>query len=415
MRDPHSSAACPAGGLSNTFHLSNRDLEAIYRTCRSQQPLTYLADIDYWAVTRYDDVRSILRDTALFSCEIAMDPITPFSAEMREFLQASNFGGRSNMVANATASHERIRRHAQKGFVPARLQRLEPRVRELADRSIDLFSDAGTTDLIESMLYELPAKVLFLLLGIAESEVANVKRWADNRLLLIFGKLKAEQQMSAARELVDYWHFCVRHVAEKAEDPGDDLTSDLLAECRPGNEGLSLEDVHNTVFGLLLAGHETTTNMSANAVLALLQNDGAWQSLVRDPGAITQAVEELLRYRPSVVAWRRKALKEVEVAGTTIPEGSRLMLFLASANRDEAVFNEPETLQLVRDNARAHVSFGYGSHFCLGAPLARLELQVILEQLTRRLPGLRLAPRQHFEFIETVQFRGPKTLHVRWD
>ena len=198
-------------------------------------------------------------------------------------------------------------------------------------------------------------------------------------------------------------------------EPGDDLPSDMLAARAADESALTLEDINNVVFGLLLAGHETTTNASANAILTLLQEEGAWAALVEDPARIPAAIEEVLRFRPSVVAWRRLARKDVEVAGVTIPAGDRVLCFLASANRDEEKFDDSETFDIERKDARAHVAFGFGNHFCLGAPLARFELQVILEELTMRLPGLRLAAGQSLEMIETVQFRGPKALWAEWD
>ena len=407
--------SCPVSMLSDNFKLGNAQLEAIYAEARSSSPVAYLPDIDFWAVTRFADVKAILRDTDSFSCEIAMEPLVPFTDEMRQCLERGGFAGKSNLVANADKeSHDRVRRHAQKGFYPKRMDALEPRIRALVAENIDAFIKRGEGDLVAEMLYELPARVLFMLLGIPDEEVANVKRWADNRLLLIFGKLTPEKQLEAARELVDYWQYCVRHVENKRLSPGEDLPSDML-ESRAGDDKvLSIMDITLTVFGLLLAGHETTSNMSANAVLALLENEGAWQQLSNEPDQIPNAVEELLRYRPSVVAWRRKTLRPVEVAGTSIPENARLLLFLASGNRDSDVFADPESLDLERENARGHISFGYGAHFCLGAPLARLELKVILEELTRRLPNLRLQQPQEFAFIETVQFRGPTALHVEW-
>jgi len=407
--------ACPVGMLSDNFKLGNAELEAIYASARKDDPVTYLPDIDFWAVTRFDDVKAILKDTARFSCEIAMEPLVPFSDETVQCLKDGGFAGKSNLVANPdTESHDRVRRHAQTGFVPKRMAALEPRIRALVDSTIDEFIDKSAVDLVEAMLYELPAKVLFMLLGIPDDEVSNVKRWADNRLLLIFGKLTKEKQLEAAHELVDYWQYCIRHVDRKQASPGADLPSDML-EARNGDDSiLSMMDITLTVFGLLLAGHETTSNMSANAVLALLENEGSWRKLQEDPDLIPNAVEELLRYRPSVVAWRRKTLEAVEIAGVPIPENSRLLLFLASANRDGNVFDDAEQLQLERKNARAHISFGFGAHFCLGAPLARLELQIILERLTQRIPDMRLKSPQDFSFVETVQFRGPTTLQVEW-
>lgn len=407
--------SCTVGMLSDNFKLGNTALEAIYAAARKDDPVSYLPDIDFWAVTRFADVKAILKDTSAYSCEIAMEPLVPFSDETLQCLKDGGFAGKSNLVANADAeSHDRVRRHAQKGFVPKRMAALEPRIRALVDSAIDEFIDKGSVDLVEAMLYELPAKVLFMLLGIPDDEVRNVKRWADNRLLLIFGKLTKEKQLEAAHELVDYWQYCIRHVENKAASPGEDLPSDMLEARNDDDSVLSMMDITLTVFGLLLAGHETTSNMSANAVLALLENEGAWRKLKDDPDLVPNAVEELLRHRPSVVAWRRKTLKPVEIAGVQVPENSRLLLFLASANRDAEVFDDPESLDLERKNARSHISFGFGAHFCLGAPLARLELQVILERLTQRLPEMRLKTPQEFRFVETVQFRGPTTLHVEW-
>ncbi len=418
MADASSSSvphACPVGMLSDNFKLGNADLEALYASARNKYPVTYLPDIDFWAVTRFEDVKAILKDTERFSCAIAMDPLVPFSDEMVQCLRDGGFAGKSNLVANADAeSHDRVRRHAQSGFVPKRMAELEPRIRTLVDATIDAFIDRKSVDLVAEMLYELPAQVLFMLLGIPEAEVSNVKRWADNRLLLIFGKLTKEKQLEAAHELVDYWQYCVRHVESKKASPGADLPSDMLAARNGDDSILTMMDITLTVFGLLLAGHETTSNMSANAVLALLENEGSWQQLQQNPAHIPNAVEELIRYRPSVVAWRRKTLEAVDIAGVPIPQDSRLLLFLAAANRDGKKFDDAEILDLTRKNARAHISFGFGAHFCLGAPLARLELQIILERLTRRIPDMRLQTPQDFSFIKTVQFRGPTALHVEW-
>ena len=168
------------------------------------------------------------------------------------------------------------------------------------------------------------------------------------------------------------------------------------------------------VYGLLIAGHETTTSMSANAIVTLMRHRDAWERLCADPALIPNAVEELLRFDSSVITWRRKAVKAVEVAGVAIPEGAKLLLALCSGNRDDAHFPEPERLDLDRENAKTHLSFGFGIHYCLGAPLARLELKVILEELTRRLPSLRLVPDQPWEFPPNTSFRGPARLEVEW-
>lgn len=408
-------AGCPAAALSESSKLSNRELEEVFAAARSGSPVTYLADIDFWAVTRYGDIKAILADRETYSASIALDPIQPFSPAVKKYLSESDFSPKPNLVPNDDREHHaRIRKHTQIGFGPRQLKGMGPKIRKLADSAIDGFIDEKPVDLVEKMLYELPAIVLFLVLGIDDEDVGNIKRWADNRLLLTFGRLSEKEQLAAAKELVDYWHYSIAHVRKKRGSPGDDLPSTMLAARSGDDAALSEDEIANVVFGLLLAGHETTTNLSANAVLALLENRDAWLSLVANPDSIGNAVEELIRFRPPAIAWRRKTKEAVEIAGTTIPAGEKLLLMLAAGNRDEAVFSDPDMLEIGRENARSHISFGFGAHFCLGAPLARLELKVILEQLTKRLPDMRLDDRRQSTFVETIVFRGPKELWVTW-
>ena len=406
---------CPVTSLSRSYGLTNAQLDGVLAAARSDTPVTYLPDIDFWAVTRHADVKSILADRESYSASIALDPVDEIAPEVSAYLAENDFASDPLLVPNDDVeNHARIRRHTQIAFGPKRLKVLEPAIRELAARAIDGFLHTRPVDLVAAMLYEFPAIVLFKVMGIDDSAVKNVKRWADNRLLLTFGRLTPEEQFAAARELVDYWKFSVDLVKQKTCSPGDDLPSMMLAARSDAERVLSDEEIANVVFGLLLAGHETTTNMAANAIQSLLENRESWAALVANPSDIRSAVEELIRYRPSVIAWRRKTKVAVEVAGTRIPAGAKLLLYLASGNRDESVFEQGEALDIGRRNARAHLSFGFGAHFCLGAPLARLELATILKELTRRLPSLRLHERSPPAVIETIVFRGPKELWVTW-
>ena len=405
---------CPVGALSDTFHLSNEQLEAVFRRARAESPVFYLEDIDYWAVTTYDDIKTVLSDKARFSSEITLQPLRPIAPEVMERFKARGFSPRPTLSNNESDHHAPVRRVAQAAFSPRRNAKLEPYIRKLVNEAVDGFGSEKRADLVAQMVYELPALVLFKLLGIPEADVQTIKMWADSRLVLSFGKPSVEEQLVAAGHMADYWDYCLELVQQRIDSPQDDLPSDMLAMWRDG-ENIEVEDVNNVVFGLLLAGHETTTNMSANAILTLLQDREAWDAIVARPGLIPNTVEECLRFRPSVVAWRRLTKTEVEVSGVTIPAGQRVLCYLPSGNRDEAYFDDGETFDIHRDNARSHIAFGFGRHFCLGAPLARFELVVILEELTKRLPGLRLAENQDLMPVETVQFRGPRELWVEWD
>jgi len=405
---------CPVSALSDTFQLSNEQLEAVMRRARAESAVFYLEDIGFWAVTRYDDIRTVLSDKERFSAEITLQPLAPVAPEVQALLVERGFAPRPTLSNNEREDHARIRRVTQAAFSPRRNQKLEPYIRQLVNEGVDRFEARGRADLVAELVYELPALVLFKLLGIPESDVQTIKMWADSRLVLSFGKPGLEEQLRAAGHLADYWDYCVELVQKRIQSPRDDLPSDML-EMRNGDDSvLEIQDVNNVVFGLLLAGHETTTNMSANAILTLLQNRPSWKAIVADKSLIPNAVEECLRFRPSVVAWRRLVKADVELSGVPIAAGQRILCYLPSGNRDELHVDDGESFDIYREDARAHVSFGFGRHFCLGAPLARFELAIILEELGRRLPGLRLVEDQDLMPVETVQFRGPKHLWVEW-
>lgn len=406
---------CPVSALSDTFRLTNEQLEAVFWKARRDAPVTYLEDIDFWAVSRYADIKTVLGDKARFSAEITLQPLTPFYPEVQALLQKRNFSPRPTLSNNDRDDHQRIRRPAQAAFSPRRNKKLEPYIRQLVNRAVDGFEKDGRADLVSQLVYELPALVLFKLLGIPEADVQKIKTWADSRLMLSFGKPDLEVQRTAAEHLADYWDYCLDLVQQRIAAPQDDLPSEMLAARNGDDNILTIEDINNVVFGLLLAGHETTTNMSGNAILTLLQEPSNWAAIVADPALIPNAVEECLRFRPSVVAWRRLTTEAVELSGVTVPAGSRILCFLPSGNRDESHVDNGEQLDIRRKEARMHISFGFGRHFCLGAPLARFELDVILQELSRRLPGMRLAPDQDLMPVASVQFRGPRELWVEWD
>ena len=413
--NPEMPAECPVTALSDTFHLSNEQLEAVFRKARAESPVTFLPDIGFWAVTKFDDIKAVLGDQERFSSEITLEPLVPFFPEVGKLLQERGFSPRPTLSNNEREDHARIRRNVQVAFSPKRNKKMGPYIRHLVNEAINSFEADKQADLVAQMVYELPALVLFKLLGIPESDVKTIKMWADSRLILSFGRPSLEDQLVAAGHLADYWDYCLDLVQKRIASPQDDLPSDLL-EVRAGDDSiLTIEDINNVVFGLLLAGHETTTNMSGNAILSVLQDPDSWNAIVADAGMIPNAVEECLRFRSSVVAWRRLAKCDVELSGVSISAGSRLLCFLPSGNRDESRFENGEVLDIQRENARKHIAFGFGRHFCLGAPLARFELQIILEELTRRLPGLRLVQDQDLVPVEAVQFRGPQQLWVEWD
>jgi cytochrome P450 len=380
---------------------------------RRDAPVFHSEDLDYWVVSRYDDVKRVLRDPDTFSNQITLNPIAPWSAEVQRVLEDGGYRARPAMVGTDPPYHTRARKLMSQVFTPRRVSELEPRIRRLANERLDALQPLGRMDLVRDLTYELPALVLFLLLGVPDEDVGLVKVGADHRLLLVWGRPTAEHQIELARGLVTFWHHSERLVERRLRDPGDDLTSELL-RIRGGDDSvLTLGEIASLIFGLLFAGHETTTAFITNCVRQLLER-GRWDDVVRHPESIPAMVEELLRLDSSVIGWRRLALRDTTIAGVSIPAGARLLLLLGAANHDESHFADPGELDPHRANLRDHLAFGFGIHYCLGAALARAETKVVLECLAERLPSLRLVPDQPLSFHPNVAFRGPRSLAIEW-
>src|SRR5206468_7614452 len=253
---------------------------------------------------------------------------------------------------------------------------------------------------------------IFLLLGIPEDEAAQVKKWATNRLLLSFSRPTHEEQMDAARNLLKFWHYCVGLVARRIDNPQNDFASNMLRLRNGDDTVLTVNEINSAAFGLLFAGHETTTTQATNTINALLTERENWDAICADPSLIPNAVEEGLRMYGAVVNWRRRTKCDVEISGVRIPVGSNILISFTSANRDEKYFERPDHFDVRRANARKHLTFGNGIHVCLGAPLARLEVRIMLEELSKRYPDARLVSDRKVEYFPAFAFRLPKSLWI---
>jgi cytochrome P450 len=268
---------------------------------------------------------------------------------------------------------------------------------------------------VAAMSYDLPAMVLFHVLGVPDRDVAQVKAWAGNRIELYYGRPTAAEQVERTRNLVPFWKYVVALVRGKLEKPADDLTGDLI-RMRDGDDSvLTVNEIASVMITLLVAGHETTTAQITNGLLHFLGQRHYWELICHQPALIPAAVEEMMRYDPSVCTWRRMVAHDTRIGGVELPAGANVLLMLNSANRDEEIFQHADDISVPRENVKEHLAFGYGIHYCVGAPLARLEMTVLFEELTRRLPSLRLAPGQKLAYTRNISFRGPIALQVAWD
>ena len=418
--------ACPHSRFGAEFDpLDLSDPFPLLAAARREQPVFYSAAIDYWVVTRHADVKAIFRDHETYTAANTITPIVSFSDAVQEMLAVGDYTPEPVLSNNVPPSHTRIRALVNRLFTPRRMKSFAPAIREIAAQGVRRLREQGPpADIVAALTYEYPAQVLFHVLGVPEADVPQVKAWAGNRILLYYGRPTAEEQIELTRHLVPFWRYVVALVAEKARvaalcdrkkrDPQDDLTSDLI-RMRGGDDAvLTLNEIASCMITLLVAGHETTTAQINNALLRLLTERARWEALCATPPRIPEALEELMRYDPSVCTWRRLAVKESTIGGIEIPAGANLLLMLNAANRDEAVFPEPEEIQFGRQNLKEQLAFGYGIHYCVGAPLARLEMAILLETLLRELPALRLVAGQEIAYSRNISFRGPLALRVTW-
>ncbi|MDP3768706.1 MAG: cytochrome P450, partial [Dehalococcoidia bacterium] len=285
-----------------------------------------------------------------------------------------------------------------------------PHIQEIVDELLDEIDDAQQFDLVRDLAYPLPVIVIAEMLGVAPEHRDRFKRWSDDIVATLGGPLVAsevqERGRQSAFEMAEYFRAVI---AERRTEPKEDLLSGLIAAEERG-EVLSEEELLATCILLLAAGNETTTNLIGNGMLALLRNRDQLELLRSDPSLTQPAVEEFLRYDGPVQGTGRVALEEIEIGGQVMQEGELAFCMLAAANRDPAVFENPEQLDITRQNNQ-HVAFGFGIHYCLGAPLARAEGQIAFETLLRRMPNPQLATEQ-LEWGGTFILRGLKRLPI---
>jgi cytochrome P450 len=326
---------------------------------------------------------------------------------------AFNLLHRNSLLENEPPTHTRLRRLVSGAFGRGHIERLRPWVGELAARLVDdvaaHIDTDGEADLLELVAAPLPVEVIAELLGVPAEDRALLQPWSNAIVKMYEFGLPDEQRARAelaAAEFVGYLRELIGHRRRK---PGSDLVSDLVAETDADGGKLTEDELVATAVLLLMAGHEATVNVIGNGVFALLQHRDQWQRLVDDPGLTATAVEELIRFDSPLQLFERTATAEVEVAGIVLHPGDKIAALLGAAARDPKVFAQPNTLDISR-SPNPHLGFGAGIHYCVGAPLARIEVGATLTALTKRLPKLELAaePVRRSEFV----IRGLRSLRL---
>lgn len=406
-------SGCPAQHGYQPF--AQDDPFPSYAALRAEAPVAYDERIGYWIVTRYDDIKAVFADWETFSSENAQAPVRERAAEAKRIMADGGFTAYSGLSARVPPEHTRIRKVAGKAFTPRRFRVLEPTIRGNVVRLIEqmLANPDRTGEIVRDLAYDIPTITILTLIGADVTKIDTFKRWSDSRAAMTWGDLSEDEQIPHAHNLVDYWAECRRLVAEAHETERDSLVGDMVRMQREGDE-ITDHEIASLCYSMLFAGHETTTTLISNLVRELLSHPDQWRQIIEEPGRIPGAVDETLRYSPSIVGWRRRALKDAEIGGVAIPRGSDILLLMGSANRDETHFEDPEVFDITRPNAREHLAFGYGIHYCLGNMLAKLQAKIALEELVRLAPELRLAEDADIHFGENLSFRAPLAVPVNW-
>lgn len=393
---------------------------------REEAPVEWIEELGCFAVTRYDDVLEVVRNPELFSSRMPTGPqatnktmgilqeILMEDADMRELLSDGLPVGTTPVLLMADPPvHDRQRNLVNRAFSPRRVRELEPEIRALADELIDRFVARGECEFVQEFAVGLPLTVIARALGVPEADMPSFKRWSDDFVVAIGNHLLSKERLaSMLRSQVEFAAYFTEQIERRRTEPGDDLISDVVHARIDGTEPLSREEMLGMFSQFLVAGNETTTKLLASAMLRLTREPQLVARLRADRSLIGGMVEEALRLDAPVQGLFRQANRETTIGGVTIPAGASVWVLYASANRDEAQFPDGEILDPTRDNSKAHLSFGQGIHYCLGASLARTEGRIAFEALLDRLDDLALRPGSGLDYEPSYALHGLRELWI---
>jgi len=338
---------------------------------RANAPVYFDEANGVWGITRYADLKAIAADPATFSNSGGIRP---------------DFGPLPMMIDMDDPDHLRRRKLVNKGFTPRRVRDLEPSITAACDEILDAVCERGTADLVGEIAAPLPMIMIGDALGVAPEDRADLLRWSDDMVSGQSATAPESAMLAAAEAYGDFGAYAASAIAARRAAPTDDLLS-ILVHAEVDGDRLDDDEILHEALLILIGGDETTRHVISGGVHALLDTPGAWDRLRADRSLLPTAIEEMLRWVSPIKNMARTVTRDVEIGGQPLRTGQKLLLLYPSANRDEDVFADPFTFDLER-SPNDHVAFGFGTHFCLGASLARLEIRIMLERLLDRLPDL---------------------------
>ena len=408
---------CPVANDFDPFEGMPHDF---FTEARRERPVFYHHDIHGYVLTRYDDCKELLSNrsgnvsaNAALLFHLNVEPIP----EAMQILQESGFDFSPTVVDEDGEDHRLHRAISQPPFLINRVRPLEAYVRRQVTERLDAIIDRGEVDIVEALIYEVPATVILHMYGVPDEQMGMIKGFRGPWAIFIWGNPDTEVQLTTAKMMSAFGEWARGIVDARIAEPGDDIVSETIGLLR--EKGILEESrpwLNSYALNFVMAGHETTTNTASYGLYHLLKYRDQYQALVDDPSLIPNAVDEILRYSTGVPTWRQRVLTDTDFHGVTVPAGSVVYAAINSANRDEDVFgSDAETFDVRRANAKRHLTFGTGVHTCMGNHLAKMEIQIMLEELTKRLPHLELVEDQELHFSPNTSQRGPESVYVRWD
>ncbi|MBD8499714.1 cytochrome P450 family protein [Paenibacillus arenosi] len=368
-----------------------RDFSSLYKKLsETDEPLHRMDDFfgmgAAWVAYKYDDVAGILKDARFVKNmkHLTSNPSNEGSKTVQSLLQ--RFQSMPNMLTVDPPDHTRLRRLASKAFTPRMVEELQPRIQQIADELLDAVQAQGTMNIVEDYAYPLPIKVISEMLGVPASDHIRFREWTRTISNSALDPTKLEEVENALEAFMEYVKTLLE---EKRKQPCNDVISSLIQAYEDGDQ-FTENEIISTIWLLIVAGHETTVHLITNGTLALLQHPEQMNLLRNDPSLLPSAVEEMLRYAGPVIFSMRIAGEDMIFHGQEIRKGEVVVLSVAAAHLEASKFEQAETFNITREE-NDHLAFGKGIHFCLGAPLARLEGKIAFGTLLRRFPNLRLA------------------------
>jgi cytochrome P450 len=380
---------------------------------RSEAPATFLPALNVYAVTRWQEVHEVLGDAVNFASSEAFSAGVHLAPEALAIYPLTSPLFAYNPINVDKPLHTRLREPLMAAFSPKRIQSLAPEViADIEDLLNAIETSDPQTDLLQTLCKPLPLKTICRLLGVPLADAAKLSIWSDALIAFQTPGLPVEVQVAAAQGLRELDNYMREKIAQKAATPDEGMISALVASRAAGENDLSEDELVADIAIVFFAGHETTINTIANALRSLLEQREYWAAIAAGTMDTDNLVDELLRYDTSVMGLYRRATADTDIGGVPIPQGAIVWVSYGAANRDPALFDAPETLQCSRANARQHLTFGYGAHYCVGPLLARLQLREAVTRVAKRFPAMRLVPGAIVPEIPHHGLRAPLALPV---